>query len=170
MKKTICKLSIVLMACLLLASQGFAGVSADQAARLGKDLTPMGGEQAGNADGTIPAWEGGIRSPEQAGVTGFESGGHHPDPYADDKVLFTITPENMAQYADKLTEGHKKLLTQYSDTYFMNVYTTRRSAAYSDRIYAATKRNATSARLIEGGNGVTGATESVPFPIPSNGI
>jgi hypothetical protein len=76
MKKTICKLSIFLMAGLLLASQGFAGVSAEQAARLGKDLTPMGGEQAGNADGTIPAWEGGITTPP----AGYEKGMHHSRP------------------------------------------------------------------------------------------
>ena len=157
-------------ALLLGGTTALAAVSEEQAARLGKDLTPIGAEMAGNADGTIPAWEGGIKSPEQVGVSGFESGGHHPDPYADDQVLFKITPENMAQYADKLTEGHKKLLTLYSDTYFMNVYPTRRSAAYDQRIYDAVKRNATSARLIEGGNGVTGATEAVPFPIPSNGL
>ena len=28
--------------------------------RLGKDLTPVGAERAGNADGTIPAWDGGL--------------------------------------------------------------------------------------------------------------
>ena len=78
MKKQIFKLSTLLIAGLLLASQGFAAVSADQADRLGKDLTPMGGEKAGNADGTIPAWDGGITTPP----AGYEKGMHHPDPYA----------------------------------------------------------------------------------------
>ena len=32
-------------------------------ARLGADLTPMGAEKAGNKDGTIPAWEGGLCAP-----------------------------------------------------------------------------------------------------------
>ena len=32
-------------------------MTAEQAQRLGKDLTPLGGERAGNADGTIPAEE-----------------------------------------------------------------------------------------------------------------
>ena len=33
-----------------------AEMAADEVARLGVDLTPLGGEKAGNADGTIPAW------------------------------------------------------------------------------------------------------------------
>ena len=35
----------------LLASQVMAAVSEQEAARLGKDLTPIGAEKAGNADG-----------------------------------------------------------------------------------------------------------------------
>ncbi|NNF61472.1 MAG: DUF1329 domain-containing protein [Gammaproteobacteria bacterium] len=154
----------------LMLGVAHAGISPDEAARLGKDLTPLGAEKAANADGTIPAWEGGIKSAEDAGAPGFKTGGHHPDPFSGDQVQFTINAQNMDQYADKLTAGHKALLKTYGDTYFMNVYPTRRSAAYPQRIYDATKRNAVSAELIEGGNGVTGATESVPFPIPSSGI
>ena len=41
------------MASLLLTNQGFAAITAEQADRLGKDLTPMGAERAGSADGTI---------------------------------------------------------------------------------------------------------------------
>ena len=37
-------------------------------------------------------------------------GGYDPGPYADEKPLFTITAQNMAQYADKLTQGHYELL------------------------------------------------------------
>ena len=64
-----------------------AELTADEVARLGADLTPVGAEKAGNADGTIPAWEGGITKPP----AGYKPGDHHPDPYAGDKVLFTIT-------------------------------------------------------------------------------
>ncbi|MCD6293246.1 MAG: DUF1329 domain-containing protein, partial [Deltaproteobacteria bacterium] len=45
---------------MLCASGVQAKISAEEAARLGKDLTPIGGEMAGNAAGTIPAWTGGI--------------------------------------------------------------------------------------------------------------
>ena len=54
-----------------------AAVSESEAARLGQDLTPMGAIKAGNADGTIPAWDGGITTPP----AGFKPGDHHPDPY-----------------------------------------------------------------------------------------
>ncbi|NNF66749.1 MAG: DUF1329 domain-containing protein [Gammaproteobacteria bacterium] len=154
----------------MLPAMAVAAVSADEAERLGKDLTYMGAIKAGNADKTIPAYEGGIKSAAEAGFPDFKTGGHHPDPFADDSVQFTINAQNMDQYAAKLTEGHKALLSTYSDTYFMNVYPTRRSAAVPQRIYDANKRNAVNAELLEGGSGVTGATEGIPFPIPASGV
>ncbi|HEY8510088.1 MAG TPA: DUF1329 domain-containing protein [Steroidobacteraceae bacterium] len=157
-------------ASLLITSPAWAQVSAQEAARLGADLTPLGAERAGNADGTIPEWTGGIKSPAEAGFPNYRSGQHHPDPFAEDKVLFTITAANMDKYADKLTEGHKRLLQTYKDTYKMNVYPTRRSAAFPQRIYDATKRNATTAKLAPGGNGVLNAVEGIPFPIPKEGV
>src|SRR5688572_11895483 len=109
------------------AYPAWAAVTPEEAAKLGAELTPLGGEKAANADGTIPAWTGGIKSPADAGVPGYKTGQHHPDPFANDKPLFTITNDNVAQYAGKLTEGHKKLLAQYKGTYKMIVYPTRRS-------------------------------------------
>ena len=79
-----------------------AGISAADASRLGNDLTPLGAEKAGNADGTIPAWTGGITTPP----AGYTPGMHHPDPYKDDQVLFTITAANADKYADKLGAGY----------------------------------------------------------------
>jgi hypothetical protein len=155
---------------LFLGAQAMAAVSAAEAAKLGAELTPLGAEKAGNADGTIPAWDGGITSAAQAGVTNFRPGQHHPDPYASDKPLYTVTAANMGQYAAKLTEGHKKLLQTYKATFKMNVYPTHRSAAAPQRIYDATKRIATTAQLAAGGNGVTNAGEGIPFPIPKSGV
>ena len=142
-----------------------AEITEQEARKLGTELTPLGGEMAGNADGTIPAWDGGITSPP----AGFSPGDHHPDPYADDEVLFTITKDNMSQYADKLTPGHQAMLETY-DTYKMKVYPTHRSASNPQRIYDATRRIATTASLVEGGNGITGAVAGVPFPIPKSGV
>ena len=150
----------------LIPAAVFGAVSAEQAQRLGNELTPMGAEMAGNADGTIPSCDGGIRETP----TGFKPGGHHSDPFADDGISFTITRDNMGEYADNLTSGHKALLKQYGDTFQMNVYPTRRSASYPEYVYAATKANAVSAELVDGGNGVKGAIKSVPFPIPQNGL
>jgi hypothetical protein len=162
--------TLVLAAALLAAAPSWSAVSQQDAARLGADLTPMGAEKAGNADGTIPEWTGGIKSPAEAGFASYKTGQHHGDPFASDKPLFTITPENMSQYAAKLTEGHKRLLSTYKGTYKMPVYPTRRSAAFPQRIYDATKRVATTANLAPGGNGVTGAVEGIPFPIPKEGV
>ena len=142
-----------------------AAITADQAARLGADLTPLGGEKAGNASGVIPAWDGGIITPP----AGYKVGDHHPDPYAGDQPLYTVTAANLAQYQDQLTAGHIALLKAYPD-YKLVVYATHRSASNPQRIYDATKQNATTARLTNGGNGITGAVVGIPFPIPANGL
>jgi len=143
-----------------------AEITADQIARLGADLTPLGGEKAGNADGTIPAWEGGLTQ----APAGYQSGQHYVDPFAGESIKVTITSVNMDQYADKLTEGHKALLKTYSDTYKMNVYPTHRTAAAPQRIYDATKKIAATAKLTVDGNGVEGAVIGIPFPIPEQGL
>ena len=144
---------------------GVATATAQSAADLGKSLTPLGAEKAGNAAGTIPAWEGGITQPP----AGYKSGDHHPDPFADDKPSATINAANAEQYADNLTEGHKALLARYASTYKMPVYPTRRSASAPQDIYDATKANVASAKLADGGNGVSGASRGAPFPLPKTG-
>ena len=127
-------LKSALVAVFASATSVFAAVSADQAARLNQDLTPLGAERAGNAAGTIPAWTGGITQPP----AGYAPGMHHPDPYADDQPLYVITAANLAQYRDKLTAGAIALLQAYAD-YKLPVYPTRRSASVPARVYDATK-------------------------------
>jgi hypothetical protein len=156
-------------AAVLFAPLAWAGVSPQEAARLGAELTPLGGEKAGNADGSIPAWNGGLKSAADAGFPNYRSGDHYPDPYAGDKPLMTITAANSGQYAARLTEGHKALFKTYAD-YKMLVYPTHRSAAAPERIYEATRRNAATAKLVPDGNGFTGAIGGIPFPIPQNGL
>jgi hypothetical protein len=89
---------------LLLAScalQVQAAVPPGQAERLGRDLTPLGAERAGNAEGTIPAWTGGITKPP----AGYKPGAHHIDPYAADQPLLIIDKNNLNNHRDKLPEG-----------------------------------------------------------------
>ena len=157
-------LTAVLGACcsILLAQ---ASISEADATRLGNDLTPLGAEKAGNADGTIPAWTGGIITPP----ADYKPGSHHPDPFKDDPVLFTITAGNADKYADKLTAGSLALMKTYSD-YSMPVYATHRSFSNPQRIYDATRKNATTATLTGDGNGTAGSIVGVPFPIPQNGL
>jgi hypothetical protein len=150
---------------LMTTSTAGAKATAEEIARLGADLTPMGAEQAGNAAGTIPAWTGGINTPP----AGYTPGMHHPDPFAGDAVEFTITGANLGQYADQLTPGYQALLKTY-DTFKMKVYPTRRSASMPQRIYDMTRKIAATAELAEGGDGVVGAVNGIPFPIPNNGL
>ncbi len=147
----------------LLAGVAWAEVPAEVAARLGQDLTPLGSQRSGNKDGSIPEWTGGLAE-IPAGVT-YKQGDRHPDPFASDQPLYTITPANMAQYADKLTEVSKALLKAYPDTYKMNVYQTRRTCANPPNVYEANKKNALVGKIAPNGNGFTGSIMGVPFPI-----
>jgi hypothetical protein len=140
-------------------------VSEAEAARLGKEATPLGGDPTASADGAIPAWDGGLRTPP----AGYKVGDHHPDPFASDQPLYTITAANAAQYEGRLTAGHLALLKAYPN-YKLIVYPSHRSASNPQRIYDATRRNATSAQLTAGGNGVSGAVVGAPFPFPQSGL
>lgn len=135
-----------LSASLLLAHGAVAAVPAEQAAMLKTSLTPLGGERAGNADGSIPAWTGGYIQADPA----YKEGGKRGDPFASDKRLLSITAQNMAQYADKLTPGIQAMLKKYPDSYRLDVYPTRRSAAAPQSVYDATLANATSGKLVDG--------------------
>ena len=143
-----------------------AQVDAAKAARLGQDLTPIGAEKAGNAAGTIPAWDGGL--PRDANA--YDPALGYRDPYAADQPLFSITAANAEQYREQLSPGQLAMLTRFSDSWKLNVYPTRRSASYPDKVYAAAKHNATSAKLIEGGNGIADFKLATPFPLPQSGL
>ena len=161
--------NIVLPLAFALALHGVFGdargeISPEQIARLGVDLTPLGGERAGNADGTIPPWAGGIMAPPPA----YRQGMHHPDPYADDQPLFTIDRTNMDQHKAKLTAGQQAMILAY-ESFYMRVYRSRRSASAPQRIYDATRRIAATAKLSDQGNGVNHAVIGIPFPIPRSG-
>lgn len=149
----------------LSASALAAAVSDAEAARLNLDLTPLGAERAGSLDGAIPAWSGGITTPP----AGYKVGDHHPDPFAGEQALYTITAANLGQYDGKLTAGQVALLKAYPD-YKLVVYPSHRTASNPQRIYDATKANATTAKLTDSGNGITGAIIGIPFPIPENGL
>ena len=133
--------------------------------RLGKDLTPLGAERAGNEDGTIPDWTGGLGSPPEGYARGIE----HFDPFPDDKILFTINKDSSAQYAERLTPGQLALLDKVPN-FRMPVYVSRRSCYNDQEVYDAIAQNASSARLIDDGNSVAGARLSIPFPFPKNGL
>jgi hypothetical protein len=143
----------------------FAAVPAEEAAKLGTTLTPLGAERAGNKDGSIPAWDGGLIDASTV------DGGKRGDPYASEKPLFTITAATMAQYADKLSPGTQALLKKYPDSYQMLVYQTHRSAAAPQSVYDATRANAAAVKLVSGTSAERpdGGAGGIPFPIPRFG-
>ncbi len=147
----------------LSAIQAQAKVSAEEAAKLGAELTPVGAEKAANADGSIPEWTGG--EPQSGDPSGM-----WPDEtkYVPEQSIATITKANMAEYADKLTEGHKAMLERY-DTYKMLVYKSHRPVSYPAPIVKATKENATRAFLDGDPDHIKGAKLGFPFPIPQSG-
>ena len=152
----------------LSAMSGLTHAKVDEATakRLKNDLTPVGAERFGNSEGTIPAWNGGIKEPP----ANYKEGEFNPNPYTDDKILFEISKDNMKKYENNLTEGQKALLTQYAPGYVLPVYTTHRSASYPNWIYEKLYDNALNAELQENANGVSNTIATSPFPIPQSGV
>lgn len=156
----------VLGTALLCSTVSFAAVTPKEAKQLGNNLTPIGAEKAGNKEGTIPEWTGGLKQPPIA----YEPGTHLINPYPGEKPLFSINHDNVEQHRDKLTPGQLALFQTYPESYRMDIYPTHRSVALPDVVYDAAKKNATTASLVANGNGVENWQEAVPFPIPKNGL
>jgi hypothetical protein len=162
MKQTMLCATVV---ALLAGSTGaFAAVTAEEAAKLKSTLTPLGGEKAANKDGSIPAWDG------KATVSATPKAGDIPTQvFAGEKPVVQISAKNMAQYADKLSEGTQALLKKFPDTFRVDVYPTHRTAVAPQYVYDNTFKNATNCKTKAGGNSVEGCFGGIPFPIPKDG-
>ncbi|MBP9218995.1 MAG: DUF1329 domain-containing protein, partial [Sterolibacterium sp.] len=93
--------------------------SAEEIARLGRQLTCMGAEKSGTPGG-VAEWTGKWLGAAPGMVT--TPGVHPADPYAHEKPLLTITAQNLATYADHLGEGQKAIFRKYPNTFRMQVY------------------------------------------------
>ena len=153
--------------CIGLSSIAHGKVTKQEADKLRSSLTPLGGERAGNADGSIPPWRGGLQFPP---LNYTQPGQHHIDPFEEDQPLFTVTSKNMGEYAKHLSEGQKALFKAYPDTFKMPIYKTRRTSAAPHWVYDNTYNNALTSELVTDGNGIKGAIGGIPFPIPKSGI
>ena len=146
----------------LFSAAVLARVPPGEAARLGQDLTPTGAEQAGNREGTIPAWTPAARR-------GSLSGEFRSDAAIDAEApLFTITQANAAQFAGKLTAGHKLLLERFPKSYLLNVYPSHRVVDWPAEVKAATVANATTCELV-GVDQPNDCRLGLPYPIPQSG-
>lgn len=151
-----------IMALSLVSASVSAAMSESNAARLGQDLTPLGAERAGNAEGTIPEWTGGLSN--------LGADVHRPqNPFPDDQPLYTITHDNLSEHSERLSPGQIAMFDRYP-TYKMHIYQTRRTAAYPQEIYDIVKTNAENASLAEGGMGLDNFSGYVPFPVPNSGL
>lgn len=168
MKTWISTATVVCTVSLGMLPTASAKVSAEQAQRLGQDLTCVGAVKAGNAQGTIPPFTGKwLGTPE--GVTYTPSVGQHPvDIYANEQPLYFITASNMAQYGDKLSAGQQAMLQKFA-SYRIPVYPGHRDFRYSDEVCAIAKKNAVSAEVIHGGLAIRGHLGAINFPIPQTG-
>jgi hypothetical protein len=158
-------LMIAMVFALNFATVSFSAVSPEEAAKLGTTLTRFGAEMAGNKEGTIPAYTGGLTKPPANYVAGS---GRYIDPFAAEKPLFSINAQNMNQYADKLTDGTKALMKIFS-TFRIDVYKTHRTVAYPEFVLKNIAKNAVMAKTTNGGLSVEDAHGGTPFPIPKNG-
>ncbi len=141
-----------------------AAVSEQEAARLGKDLTPVGAEKAASKDGAVPAWDGGMTKVP----AGWKPG--RLDPYKDDKLLYSVDASNLDKHADKVPPGQAALIKAYKG-YKLDVYPSHRSCPAPDIVAERTKKNATYARIGDDGWRLEQAYGAgVPFPIPKSGV
>jgi len=162
------RIQTLLLAGSLVASSALAAVSAEKAAELGKTLTPMGAEMAGNADGSIPAWN--PKGPPMP--AGFLPGSdNYVNPYPDEEPLYIIDNRNWKKHAENLTAGTIAMFEKYGkDGWSMHVYPTHRDSIRPDWYYANNLKNALNATLVADGQKVEGNLPGLPFPIPQSGL
>lgn len=152
----------------LAVAPAYAAVTADQAARLSGELTPFGSIKAGNADGSIPAYTGGLPN---VSVTEGKAGEATTlkDPFAGEKPLVRIDATNVEQYKSKLSEGQMQLI-KTRPGYYLNVYPSHRTAMYPDWLLKNTARNATTCKTLDNGDALASDCRGgLPFPIPVTG-
>ena len=135
-----------------------------EADRLGADLTPTGAEKAGNKDGSIPAWEGGLVKPPP----GFSADSGYVDPFEAEKPVFTINAQNAEQYKDKLPAGAIALMKKHP-SFKVPVYPTHRTAALPRTVTDKVKAQATKVD-VQGFGLVNAEGTTTPFPLPKSGI
>ena len=148
-----------------LAIDAQASVSSQEAAQLGTNLTLVGAEKAGNTDGSIPPYSGGLTTAPAS----FKAGDSmRPDPYANEKPLLVINGRNVDQYKDLLSATTVALAKRFPG-YRIDVYPTHRTAALPQKVLNNSRRNATDAKSLEGGLAIDNVLPGVPFPIPKSG-
>jgi hypothetical protein len=163
--------AVFVAAAAMVAQSAFAAVSPEEAKALGAQMTKFGADAGKNADGSIPAYTGGLKS-----LGRVTEGEHYKDPFADEKPLYSITSKNMGEYEGLLNPGTQALIKRYP-TYRVDVYPTHRTMTYPDWFADNSVKNATTAKIageIEGDKVIGSAPDGmpfqgIPFPVPKTG-
>jgi len=158
--------AIVAAVSLSVAGAAWAQASPEELKQLGSTLTPWGAEIAGNADGSIPAFTGGLK-----GQDNYDTANRRfANLFADEKPLLSINASNMAQHADKLTVGAQELMKRWPD-FRIDVYPTHRTVFQTQERANAAMKNAANpeCKTTEDGVGLRGCWGGTPFPVPKTG-
>jgi len=155
---------IALAVASVFAAAAQAAATPEEIAQIGTKYLPWGAEKAGNKEGTIPEWKG----PVKAANYDPKVPGARPDPFADEKPLFSIDGKNADQYADKLSEGIKAMLKKYPE-YRLDIYPTHRTANYPELFKENAVKNATACKTMDDGLKLDGCYAGTPFPFPKTG-
>ena len=129
------------------------------------DLTPLGAEKAGNADGTIPAWDGGIT---KAPAGGYKPGKHHVDPFAGRQGPLHHHRRECGQYAAKLTPGQQCAAQDLPDLQDAGLPDAPQRVASRSASTTRPRRSRPRRSCVENGYGVTGAINGDPVPDPQD--
>ncbi len=136
----------------------------DGFARSGKDyIRILGGNPEGSQDITPFIGREGLKCPK-----GAVKGTQLPNPYVNDKKLFTINYKNVDKYKDRLTPG-QILRIKRNKKFALHVYPTRRNMVLPESYYTKTKKNTKTCRL-DKNNNLVGFNGGVPFPKAENGV
>ena len=121
------------------------------------NLTPYGGQQAGNPDKSIPAWQGASSNPQTLDAEIKHS-----------STIYQINKSNIEQYKNILPQGLYALIYKYPKTMVLNVFPSFRPAYYPEWIYAFAKKNITSVKIVDGA--LINTFPAPPFIHPKDGV
>ena len=134
--------------------------------KLGKNADAVGAEKAGNAAGTIPAWDGGITK----AAAGLQGRRHYPDPFGGDKPLFTITRPTRSKYKANLSPGADGDAEEVPRRTRWSSIPRRRSASFPAGHYKETRRTPPRQARRRAATASWADAGGIPFPIPKDGL
>ena len=128
-----------------------------------QELSYSGAIKAGNENGSIPPWNGGLTVPP----SGWDAKKGYKNPFAGEEPLFVIDGSNYSEYETKLSSGQIALLKGIA-RFSMPVFNSHRTAVLPNSEIDVIKAETGKASIVN--HKIVGRVKShMPFPNPSNG-